>query len=84
MVVGGTTAVSSFVPELQALSIPYLFKDYDVFKKATAKGSTLVKMYQGYFEDHDLNLVLLGLSGGGLRNVSTTCGPSSPPRTCKA
>lgn len=79
MVVGGTTAVGSFVPELQILSIPYLFRDYDAFKRATAKDSPLLKMYRRYFDEHDLNLVLLGLSGGGLRNVSNNLRPIKTP-----
>lgn len=83
IVVGGTTAVSSFVPELQVLSIPYLFKNYKVFKAATASGSKLVKAYQGFFEERKLNLKLLGLSGGGLRNVANNLHPIRTPADMK-
>ncbi|WP_461208303.1 TRAP transporter substrate-binding protein [Desulfocurvus sp. DL9XJH121] len=79
MVVGGVTAVSSFVPEYALLSIPYLFKDYDAFKKATAADSPMVKMYQGLYAEHKLGLKLLGLTGGGLRNVSNNLRPIVTP-----
>jgi tripartite ATP-independent transporter DctP family solute receptor len=83
MVVGGVTTVSTFVPEVGALSIPYLFKDYPTFKKATAKDSPLLKAYRGYFEERNLNLVLLGLTGGGLRNVSNNLRPIVTPADMK-
>ena len=83
IVVGGVTAVSSFVPELQVLSIPYLFRDYGVFKAATAGDSELVKMYQGFFQERKLNLRLLGLTGGGLRNVSNNLRPIVTPKDMK-
>ena len=79
MVVGGTSPAAVFVPEFQLFSLPYLFADYDKFYKATDVNSPVFKYIAKSYQDRKLNLKLLALGGGGVRNCSNNLKPIVKP-----
>ena len=82
-VIGGTSPASVFVPGFQLFSLPYLFKDYDRFMKVTATDSSVFKALEKSYADRKLNLVLLALGGGGVRNCSNNIKPIVKPSDMK-
>lgn len=83
IVFGGTSPASVFVSEFQIFSLPYLFKDYGTYKKATATDSPVFKALQQAYVDRKLNLRLLALGGGGVRNCSNNQKPIAKPEDMK-
>ena len=81
--VGGTTTITSFIPELQIFSIPYLFSNYEDFNKVVAKGSPVFRIIDESYKSRDLGVVLLALGGGGVRNVSNALKPINTPEDMK-
>ncbi len=82
-VIGGTAPASAFVPEYQIFSLPYLFKNYDRYKRVTAVGSPVFKQFEKLYSDKKLGIKLLALGGGGVRNTSTNLKPIVTPADMK-
>ena len=78
-VIGGVSPAVVFVPEFQILTLPYLFEDYPTFEKTMATNSPVFKYFQQAYVDKKLNLRLLALGGGGVRNTSNNLKPIETP-----
>jgi tripartite ATP-independent transporter DctP family solute receptor len=83
LVIGGSSPAAVFVPGFQLCSLPYLFKDYDHFMKIIAAGSPFFKALEKFYADRKLNLALLALGGGGVRNCSNNLRPIVKPEDMK-
>lgn len=82
-VVGGAQNAASFVPEYQAFGLAYLFADDDHFEKTIAHGSPVFNRFAELYQEKNLGIKLLGLSGGGVRNVSNNLRPVVTPADLK-
>lgn len=78
-VIGGAQNAASFVPEYQVFGLAYLFEDYDHFEAAVAHGSPVFNRFEELYEEKGLGIQLLGLAGGGVRNVSNSERPIEQP-----
>jgi tripartite ATP-independent transporter DctP family solute receptor len=83
IVIGGTSPAAVFLPEFQLFSLPYLFKDYNKFFKVTSTKSTVFAHLQKAYAQRKLNLELLALGGGGVRNCSNKLKPIKKPSDLK-
>ena len=70
LIIGGTQNASPFFKKYEIFSLSYLFSGMDAFKKATAPDSEVVAYFKDVYEDTDIGLKLMGLTGGGVRNFS--------------
>jgi tripartite ATP-independent transporter DctP family solute receptor len=78
-VVGGAQNAASFIPEYQVFGLSYLFENTDHFEKAIANNSPVFKRYAQLHDEKKLDLVLLSLTGGGVRNASSNLRPIVTP-----
>ena len=69
-VIGGTQNAASFVPRLQIFGLAYLFDSMEHFEKAIANDSEIFNYFANEFEEKNLDIKLLSLSGGGTRYLS--------------
>src|SRR5699024_9225359 len=69
-VIGGTQNAASFVPKLQVFGLAYLFEDMEHFEKAIAENGDIFQYFETEFEEQQLDVKLLALSGGGTRYLS--------------
>ena len=77
--IGGTQNAAPFVPEYQIFGLSYLFEGMDHFRKATDPDGPVFAYFEEAYEDHGVNLKLLALSGGGVRNLSNARGEIESP-----
>lgn len=70
LLIGGTQEATPFFPEFQLFSISYLFPSIEVFRKAMDPEGPVVGYFDRVYQDSGNGLVLLGLTGGGIRNLS--------------
>ncbi|SDL29619.1 TRAP transporter substrate-binding protein [Natronincola ferrireducens] len=78
-IVGGAQNAASFIPQYQAFGLAYLFTDDDHFENTIAHGSPVFNRFAELYEEKNLGIKLLGLSGGGVRNVSNNLRPITTP-----
>jgi len=71
ILLGGSQNVSPFVRDFEFFSLNYLFKDFETFERAIGPDSPVTAHYRQAVEDADVGMTLLGLLGGGIRNLST-------------
>lgn len=69
-IIGGVQNASPYVPQYQVFGFSYLFDDMDMFEEAIAHDSDITARFKEIHEESDLELKLLGLSGGGTRYTS--------------
>lgn len=69
-IVGGAQNAAPYVKQYQIFGFSYLFDSMDKFEEAIAADSELTEKFKGYYEENNLDLKLLGLSGGGTRYLS--------------
>ncbi len=79
IVIGATTNAAPFVPEVQVFGISYLFENMDHFKRTIEPDGEVFNRIQELYEERNLNLRLLALSGGGTRNLSHANYPIETP-----
>ena len=72
MVIGGTQNAAPFVPQMQVLTMHYLFPNRDVFEAALVQNGPVFNYIQGKYEENGLGLRLLGLCNAGRRDMHTT------------
>ncbi|TVQ36795.1 MAG: TRAP transporter substrate-binding protein [Spirochaetaceae bacterium] len=73
--IAGSTPVMSYYQPMEILGIPYLFTERAHFERAVAADSPLIEHLKNSIEEADVGLKLLGITGGGLRNLSNRIGP---------
>lgn len=69
MVIAGATTAVAFVPQLQILSLWYLYDDRYQFDSVMVGGGQVFNYIQRQYDERNLGLVLLGLGNAGERNV---------------
>lgn len=79
LLIGGAQEATPFFPEFQLFSISYLFPSTEVFRQAMAPDGDIVGHFDRVYEDSDNGLVLLALTGGGIRNFSNNERPVASP-----
>lgn len=77
VLIGGTQEATPFFPEFQLFSLNYLFPDEEAFRAAMQSDGEVLSYFQETYETSDSGLVLLALTGGGVRNLSNTGAPVS-------
>lgn len=77
-IVGGPN-FAAFVPEMGILSVSYLFKSVDHFKRAMAPGSPVFKHLQGLVAEKKVGMRLIGLGTIGIRWYANRKGPVRSP-----
>jgi TRAP-type transport system periplasmic protein len=82
--VAGGGNFASFVPSFQIFSVPYIFKDYDVYRAAMAPDSKVWKLMQKKVADADLGLHLMAPTTVGSRWFANTKGDVRTPADIKA
>lgn len=82
-VIGGTQNAASFVPRLQVFGLAYLFDSMDHFEKAIDHESEVFNYFEKEFEDKNIDVKLLSLSGGGTRYLSNNKGEIASPDDLK-
>jgi len=82
-VIGGTQNAAPFVPEFGIFGLSYLFESQKHFERVIGEDSPVFKHFQKLYEDKDLGLRLLSLSGGGTRNLTTNIKPVRVPEDLK-
>lgn len=70
LVIGGTQNAASFIPRLQIFGLAYLFDSMDHFERAIAADGEVHQFFANEFEEKNLDVKLLALSGGGTRYLS--------------
>lgn len=73
VIVGGAN-FASFVPELQLLSVPYIFPDHDTYLKSMAPGSEPWSLIQKYADDKNLGIKVVAPTTIGSRWVANSKG----------
>ena len=79
LLIGGAQEATPFFPEFQLFSISYLFPSTEVFRAAMAPDGEIFGYFDRVYEESDNGLVLLALTGGGIRNFSNNERPVSLP-----
>ncbi|MFV0332763.1 MAG: TRAP transporter substrate-binding protein [Tropicimonas sp.] len=79
LLIGGTQEATPFFPEFQLFSISYLFPSTEIFRKAMDPEGGIVGYFEQVYQDSDNGLMLLALTGGGIRNLSNNVKPVSSP-----
>jgi C4-dicarboxylate-binding protein DctP len=77
-IVGGPN-FAAFVPEMGILSVSYLFKSPDHFKRAMALDSPVFKHLQGLVGEKKIGMRLIGLGTIGIRWYANRKGPVRSP-----
>ncbi len=75
-IVGGAN-FASFVPELQLLSVPYIFPDRDTYLKSMAPDAEAWRLIQRYTDEKGLGLKVVAPTTIGSRWVANSKGPIS-------
>ncbi|WP_108661823.1 TRAP transporter substrate-binding protein [Acuticoccus kandeliae] len=70
LIIGGTQNASPFYKKFEIFSLNYLFSGMDAFRAATAADGEVLAYFQNVYDEADLGLKLLALTGGGIRNFS--------------
>lgn len=78
-VIGGAQNAAQFVPEYQVFGLSYLFESQQHFERAIAQNGPIFNRYSQLYDQKNLDLRLLSLSGGGTRNASNNRGPIRSP-----
>lgn len=79
IVIGATTNAAPFIPSVQVFGISYLFEDTDHFERTIEPTGEVFNRIQNLYDERNLNLILLALSGGGCRNLSNRVKPVKTP-----
>ncbi len=79
LLIGGTQNASPFFKKFEIFSLNYLFSGMDAFRKATAPDSEVVAYFKNVYDEADLGLKLMALTGGGIRNFSNNVRPVTEP-----
>lgn len=81
-IIGGAN-LASVVPELQLLSVPYIFKDFDTFKKGLSPDNKLWQTLVKTIEDKNVGLKLMAPATIGSRWFVNTKGEVRTPDDIK-
>jgi tripartite ATP-independent transporter DctP family solute receptor len=72
---------AAMIPDLNLISLPWIWKDYDTLDAALNYGSDAYQIYAGEFSDKDL--VLLGFAENGFREVTNNTREITKPDDMK-
>lgn len=78
-VIGGAQNAAQFVQEYQVFGLSYLFESQAQFETAIEYRGPIFNRYVELYEEKNLDLRLLALSGGGTRNFSNNVRPINAP-----
>ncbi len=78
-VIGGAQNAAQFVPEYQVFGLSYLFESQEQFEKAIEFEGPIFNRYAELYDEKNIDLRLLALSGGGTRNTSNNLRPIRTP-----
>ncbi|NLP18006.1 MAG: TRAP transporter substrate-binding protein, partial [Firmicutes bacterium] len=83
LMIGGTSNITSFVPELQIFNLTYLFDNLEHQRHSIRFGGPLEKKYKEIFDEKGIGLKLLNLTVGGTRHFFNNKKPVVDPEDIK-